>query len=216
MKAAGSAGEPSARTKARWSKPRSPSFAADAERGPRLVTTAPVLVLPGYGDSGPEHWQSLWEAKDPACRRVVQRDWMRPRLEDWLDTLARHVAECEAPPVLVAHSLACSLVAHWAKRSEGGVKGALLVAPADVDSPAHTPDEVRGFSPVPLVRFPFPSIVVASRDDPFSSLARAELFAQSWGGRFVVLEGAGHINAEAGFGEWPQGRMLLRELTDAS
>jgi predicted alpha/beta hydrolase family esterase len=180
------------------------------------VTTTPVLLLPGYGDSGPEHWQSLWEAEDPACRRVVQRDWMLPRLEDWLDTLDRHVAECEAPPVLVAHSLACSLVAHWAKRSEGRVKGALLVAPADVDSPAHTPDEVRGFSPIPLARFAFPSIVVASADDPFSPLARAELFARSWGGRLVVLERAGHINADAGFGEWPQGRMLLGELTGAS
>jgi len=101
-------------------------------------------------------------------------------------------------------------------RSEGGVKGALLVAPADVDSPAHTPDEVRDFSPVPLVRFPFPSIVVASSDDPFSPLARAALFARSWGSRFVVLERAGHINADAGFGVWPQGRMLLRELTGAS
>ena len=180
------------------------------------MTTTPVLVLPGYGDSGPEHWQSLWEAEDPACRRVVQRDWMLPRLEDWLDTLARHVTECEAPPVLVAHSLACSLVAHWVTRAEGGVKGALLVAPADVDSPAHTPDEVRGFSPVPLVRFPFPSIVVASSDDPFSPLARAELFARSWGSRFVVLERAGHINADSGFGVWPQGRMFLRDLTGAS
>src|SRR6266700_7471241 len=147
MKGAASADAPSVRTRARWSKPRSPSFAAVAERGPRLVTTTPVLVLPGYGDSGPEHWQSLWQAEDPACRRVVQRDWMLPRLEDWLDTLARHVAECEGPPVLVAHSLACSLVAHWVTRSEGGVKGALLVAPADVDSPAHTPEEVRDFSP---------------------------------------------------------------------
>src|SRR5436853_313879 len=83
MKGAASADAPSVRTRARWSKPRSPSFAAVAERGPRLVTTTPVLVLPGYGDSGPEHWQSLWEAEDPACRRVVQRDWMLPRLEDW-------------------------------------------------------------------------------------------------------------------------------------
>ncbi|PYM48393.1 MAG: hypothetical protein DME16_11120, partial [Candidatus Rokuibacteriota bacterium] len=78
MKGAASADAPSVRTRARWSKPRSPSFAAVAERGPRLVTTTPVLVLPGYGDSGPEHWQSLWEAEDPACRRVVQRDWMLP------------------------------------------------------------------------------------------------------------------------------------------
>jgi len=93
-----------------------------------------------------------------------------------------------------------------------------LTEPANelVATPAHTPDEVRGFSPIPLVRFPFPSIVVASRDDPFSTLARAELFARSWGSRFVVLERAGHINADAGFGKWPQGRMLLRELTDAS
>src|SRR5216683_239736 len=159
MKAAGSGVEPSARTRARWSKPRSPSFAAGAEPGPRFVTTTPVLVLPGYGDSGPEHWQ---------------------------------------------------------KRSESRVKGALLVAPADVDSPAHTPDAVRGFSPIPLARFAFPSIVVASSDDPFSPLARAELFARSWGSCFVVLERAGHINADAGFGEWPQGRMLLRELTGAS
>src|SRR6266700_2102989 len=104
MKGAASADAPSVRTRARWSKPRSPSFAAVAERGPRLVTTTPVLVLPGYGDSGPEHWQSLWQAEDPACRRGVQRDWMLPRLEEWLGTLASHVAECEGPPVLGAHS----------------------------------------------------------------------------------------------------------------
>ena len=179
------------------------------------MTTTPVLVLPGYGNSGPEHWQSLWEAEDPACRRVVQRDWMLPRLEDWLDTLARHVAECEAPPVLVAHSLACSLVAHWATRAEGGVKGALLVAPADVDSPAHTPDEVRGFSPVPLVRFSFPSIVVASSDDPYVSVERAQTFARAWGSRFVVIEAAGHINTDSGHGDWPEGRQLLDELRRA-
>lgn len=90
------------------------------------------------------------------------------------------------------------------------------MAPADVDSPAHTPDEVRGFSPMPLARFPFPSIVVASTDDPFSALSRGQLFARSWGSRLVVLKGAGHLNADAGFGEWPQGRTFLRELTGGS
>ena len=180
------------------------------------MTPPPILILPGYGDSGPEHWQSLWEAKVPACRRVIQRDWMLPRLEEWLDTLARHVGDCEGPPVLVAHSLGCSLVAHWVARSGVRARGALLVAPADVDSPAHTPDEVRGFSPMPLARFPFPSIVVASTDDPFSALSRGQLFARSWGSRLVVLTGAGHINADAGFGEWPQGRTFLRELTGGS
>jgi predicted alpha/beta hydrolase family esterase len=200
------------------------------------VSPTPVLILPGYGDSGPEHWQTHWEHADPACRRVVQDDWLLPRLDDWVAVLDRHVRECASPPVLVAHSLACALVAQWAARAEerhgragalrasrgsGGpsgaaheVKGALLVAPADVDSPAHTPDEVRGFGPMPLGRLPFPSIVVASSDDPFVTPARAAAFARAWGSRLVALDGAAHINADAGYGPWPEGRALLAELRE--
>ena len=180
------------------------------------MTRTPTLILPGYGDSGPEHWQSQWEAANPACRRVAQRDWLRPQLEEWLESLHRAIEGCSAPPVLAAHSLACSLVAHWAKRFGSGVKGALLVAPADVESPEHTPGEVRNFSPIPLVRFPFPSIVVASADDPFVEPARAALFARSWGGRLVEIGKAGHINAASGVGAWPAGRALLKELLDAA
>src|SRR5439155_14142 len=75
----------------------------------------PVLVLPGYGDSGPGHWQSRWQAADPTHRRVVQRDWLNPTLDEWRETLEHAVAGCDRPPVLVAHSLACALVAHWAR-----------------------------------------------------------------------------------------------------
>jgi predicted alpha/beta hydrolase family esterase len=178
-----------------------------------IVTPAPVLVLPGYADSGPDHWQSHWERADPACRRVVQHDWLLPRLEDWLAALDRYVAECSGPPVLAAHSLACALVAHWARRTRSTARGALLVAPADVESPLRTPEEVRNFSPIPLIRLPFPTIVVASTDDPFVSIDRAIAFATAWGSRLVTLERAGHINADAGFGPWPEGRALLAELT---
>lgn len=171
-----------------------------------------VLTLPGYADSGPDHWQSHWERADPACRRVVQADWLAPRLDDWLAVLDHHVRTCPTPPVLAAHSLACALVAHHAARAGAPVKGALLVAPADVDSPAHTPDEVRGFGPVPLVRLPFPSILVASGDDTFVAPERAAAFARAWGSRLVTLPRAGHINADAGFGPWPEGRALLAEL----
>jgi uncharacterized protein len=172
----------------------------------------PILILPGYGDSGPDHWQSHWEAADPACRRVVQQDWLEPKLGDWLGALEREAARCASPPVLVAHSLACALVAHWAGREGARAKAALLVAPADVDSPLHTPDEVRSFSPVAMARLPFPSIVVASTDDPFASLDRSRAFATAWGSRLVTLERAGHINADAGFGSWPEGRKLLDGL----
>lgn len=173
----------------------------------------PVLILPGYGDSGPAHWQSHWERADPACRRVVQDDWLLPRLADWLAALERAAAGCPAPPVLAAHSLACALVAHAAAGGRVRLAGALLVAPADVDSPLHTPDEVRSFSPIPRAPLPFPSIVVASTDDPFVTLERAGELARAWGSRLVILEGAGHINADAGFGPWPEGRRLLADLT---
>lgn len=176
------------------------------------MNATPILILPGYGDSGPEHWQSHWERADPACRRVVQDDWLMPRLDDWLAVLDGQVRACASPPVLAAHSLACALVAQWAKSSSAPVKGALLVAPADIDSPAHTPDEVRGFGPMPLARLPFPSIVVASSDDPFVTPARAAAFARAWGSRLVTLEGAVHINADAGYGPWPEGKQLLSEL----
>ena len=176
------------------------------------MSRTPILILPGYADSEPDHWQSHWEHADPACRRVVQDDWLEPRLADWLATLDRHVRACDSPPVLVAHSLACALVAHWAKTTDAVVKGALLVAPADVESPIHTPDEVRGFAPIPLVRLAFPSIVVVSTDDPFVTAARAETFARAWGSRLITLPNAAHINADAGYGPWPDGRKLLEDL----
>jgi predicted alpha/beta hydrolase family esterase len=177
------------------------------------VSPTPILILPGYGDSGPDHWQSHWERDDSACRRVVQDDWLMPQLADWLATLDRYIGECASPPVLAAHSLSCALIAQWAMRSSTPVKGALLVAPADVDSSVHTPDEVRSFSPIPLVKLPFPSIVVASTDDPFVTPARAAAFAHAWGSRLVTLPNAAHINADAGYGPWPEGRRLLADLS---
>ena len=143
----------------------------------------------------------------------MQDDWLLPKLADWVARLEEAVAACVTPPVFAAHSLACSLVAHWAMRAGARAAGALLVAPADVDSPAHTADEVRNFSPVPLIALPFRSIVVASTDDPFVTPARAAAFASAGGSRLVTFERAGHLNADAGFGPWPEGRRLLAELT---
>lgn len=182
----------------------------------RLSTPPTVLVLPGYGDSGPRHWQSRWEASDPRLRRVQQRDWFEPRLDDWLAGLDREIRACETPPVLAAHSLACALVAHWVQRTEGRTVGAaLLVAPPDVDLLANVLDAVQTFRPMPLAPLPFPSIVVASDDDLYVAPERAQEFARAWGSRFVALSGAGHINADSGFGDWPEGRALLDGLIAA-
>jgi predicted alpha/beta hydrolase family esterase len=174
-----------------------------------------ILVLPGLGDSGPGHWQSLWEAQNPACVRVQQQDWDRPELSQWLAKLDAAVRTSAAPVVLLAHSLACSLVAQYAVRfgnRDKKIRAALLVAPADVDSAQHTPPETRGFSPLPLQPLPFHTTVVASRNDPYVDFERACEFARAWGAELVDAGEAQHINAASGVGEWPAGKRCLEEL----
>jgi predicted alpha/beta hydrolase family esterase len=119
--------------------------------------------------------------------------------------------------VLVAHSLGCALVAHWARTgSTERVRAAFLVAPADVDRVREELPEVASFAPVPLARLPFASMVVASTSDPFVTPARSRAMAAAWGARLVDVGDAGHLNAEAGIGDWLTGHRLLDELLATS
>ena len=174
---------------------------------------SPVLILPGLHDSGPQHWQSLWLAGRPGFRRVEQKDWETPRRGDWVSALDAAVVEAGSRAVLVAHSAACALVAHWSASHRRQVRGALLVAPSDTEAPSFPPGPT-GFTPMPLAPLPFASTVVASTDDPYVSMERAVLFARSWASRLVVIGAAGHVNTASGLGDWPAGLELLLELAD--
>ena len=169
-----------------------------------------VLIVPGWGDSGPDHWQSLWEADNPGFRRVAQRDWLYPICADWVETLAAAIRAGDRPVVLVAHSLGCLAVAHL---HDAGlpVRGALLVAPPDVERPDY-PAVSEGFTPIPRDRLPFASILVASRTDPFIAFDRSRELASAWGSRLVDAGDRGHVNADAGLGPWALGEQLLAEL----
>ena len=181
------------------------------ETGVQSLGDQRVLLLPGLYDSGPDHWQSLWEQNHASFRRVRQNEWTSPRCADWVAALQEAISASDAPVILVAHSLGCCLVAHWALHHQGFVQGALLVAPPDVDAPTF-PTQVTGFTPTPLTRLPFPSIVVASENDPFCSLARTRYFADHWGARLTALGPLGHINDRSGLGAWPAGLKLVAEL----
>jgi predicted alpha/beta hydrolase family esterase len=175
---------------------------------------ARYLILPGLGNSGPQHWQSFWEASSTDFLRVEQRDWDNPKRADWIMAIAAAV-RANPGAVLIAHSLACSAIAHTlAEHPDLPISAALLVAPADVDSPYHTPDEVRSFAPMPMARLPFPALVVASQTDDYVSLKRARAFADAWCAQFVNIGPHGHINSASGLGDWPQGKELLSRLVD--
>ncbi|MGQ3675204.1 RBBP9/YdeN family alpha/beta hydrolase [Xanthobacter sp. TB0139] len=174
-------------------------------------TDATLLVVPGWNDSSPDHWQSRWISRLSAAERVHQADFARPERAAWVDNLLRAVEAAQKPVVLVAHSLGTTTVLHAAPQLKQGplagkVAGAFLVAPPDLDAESASP-VLAGFAPVPMQRLPFPSLVVASRTDPWCSYERATDFAAAWGAELVDAGEAGHINPEAGFGPWPEGTM---------
>lgn len=169
------------------------------------------LIIPGWRNSGPDHWQSRWEATLPRALRVQQRDWEAPQLADWVATLSAVIEASSRPPLLIAHSLGCIAVSHLPFAMRDKIAGALLVAPADVER-AGASSHLHSFAPVPLHTLPFPSVVVASSNDPYCAVARARGFAQAWGSRFELLDAAGHINTESGYGEWPEGLKILAAL----
>jgi len=171
--------------------------------------SASVLILPGLGNSGPGHWQTHWQTEH-GYHRVEQANWDQPQLRDWLANLHAAVNAASGGVVLVAHSLACSLVAHYAQAHRERVLGAFLVSPADVESRRCTPDETRCFSPIPLAPLPFPAHVVTSSDDPYVDRERAQYFAESWGAGFTDVGCCGHINASSGLGAWPAGHAQFR------
>jgi predicted alpha/beta hydrolase family esterase len=170
-----------------------------------------VLIVPGLGGSGPSHWQTRWELRY-GYTRVLQDDWDHPDRSAWSTRLDAAVQAQPSPPLVVAHSLGCALLAHFAARMPGRLAGALLVAPADVDDPARTPDETRCFAPLTLQPLGFRAVVVASRDDAFVGFARARELAAAWQARFVDAGSIGHINGDSGLGDWDFGHALLEEL----
>lgn len=176
-----------------------------------------ILIVPGWSGSGPDHWQSRWERNFKTARRVQQQDWHYPQREQWTAAIASAVSACEQPVVLVAHSLGVIAVAHAAPLlNPGKVAGAFLVAPADTENAQNWPltegfsfeKQEDRFAPLPMNPLPFPTMLVASRSDPYCSFERAETLAKGWEATLIDAGDIGHVNVASGHGPWPEG--LLR------
>jgi predicted alpha/beta hydrolase family esterase len=175
----------------------------------------PVLLVPGISNSGPEHWQSLWEARHAGVRRVHQRDWEHPACAEWLATLDDAIRRLDTAPVLVAHSLGCLLVAHWAAQSDRAVHGMLLVAVPDPQGVSF-PKEATGFSPVPMTLRARRVTVVSSADDPYSSPEFVSRCVDRWSAEHVRIGAKGHINSSSGLGDWPRGWAIVEAWCSGS
>jgi len=183
-----------------------PETSAARATGPR------ILLLPGWLNSGPTHWQSLWESQF-GDERVQQDDWTWPRRGDWMARLDELILADRRPVVLVAHSLGCQLVAAWAAHSHhtARVQAALLVAPPDTER-EDMPPQLHNWRPIVRQPLPFPAVAVVSADDPYCTPERAAAMVAAWGAIYLEAGPLGHLNHESGLGAWPEGRALLERL----
>ena len=173
----------------------------------------PILIIPGLGGSSETHWQSLWHQKYPHAQSVIQDDWNNPIAEQWIKRLDEAISQLLAPTLLVAHSLGAITAVHWAAQQHNPyIIGALLVAPADVDSKEHAPEIIRNFAPIPLKKLYFPSILITSSNDPYISVERATILAKKWGSQLINIGHKGHINTESNLGIWEEGLNYLESL----
>lgn len=164
-----------------------------------------TLIVPGLGNSGPQHWQTWLEQRLPHTGRVVQPDWGLPDLDAWSQRIAEAVDACDEPPILVAHSFGVLATAHAAARTQKKIAAAMLVAPAD--------PEVFGYADIlPRQPLPFPATLVASHSDPWMTFDAASLWAQHWGARLIDAGHVGHINVDSGHGPWLLGLAIYRGL----
>ncbi len=183
----------------------------------RLSRTPICLTLPGLDGSGADHWQSIWEQERPSMERVGLGSWSQPSRNMWIARLERAIAEARGPVVLVAHSLSCHLVAWWAALAGEGaarpVAGAMLVAPPDLDR-VSVDRRIADFAPSPRGVLPFPTVVVASRDDPWCDFSKSRAMAGNWLAAFCDAGHLGHINSASGVGRWREGEQVLDRLLD--
>ncbi len=177
-----------------------------------------VLIVPGLNNSGPRHWQTLWEREHGDCERVDLGMWDQPHRNTWVNKLNAAIHASSRPVILVAHSLGCHAVAWWnaleRPAADSKVLGALLVAPPQVEGP-EIDARIAGFAPVVRQRLPFTSILAASQNDRYITFGQAKRLARIWGSRLVDVGPLGHINADSGIGDWPYGRYLLERLAAA-
>jgi len=173
-----------------------------------------ILIIPGLGNSGEDHWQSRWE-REFNFKRINQKDWDTPVCNDWIETIDHTIKTLDSENIiLVGHSLACSTIGYWSKKYNRKIKGALLVAPSDTEADTY-PTGTTGFAPMPIQALPFRSIVVASTNDFYVRLDRATFFAHRWGSELINIGEAGHINIASGYGKWDYGLQMLKQLDEA-
>jgi predicted alpha/beta hydrolase family esterase len=171
-----------------------------------------VLLLHGWGGSDFPHWQSYLAseiAKDYGCVSFLKfSNFDFPKLDAWRDEMLKEIEEFK-PTTIVCHSLANTL---WFilcnEDALQEVEKLFLVAPPSLNTDI---EELKEFFPIKLPKklYAKKTLLITSTNDPYLTQDEAKQMQQALKVDMEVLEGAGHINADSGFGEW---RWILEKI----
>lgn len=171
------------------------------------------LLVPGYTNAGPEHWQSYIENKYSNTLRIEQDDWNSPS-ELWVEKINNTINSLDSDLILLGHSCGAVAVAQWASKYQvDKVRALILVAPADVES-ENAIKPIITQRPLPTDKILYKSLVIFSENDQHLSEKRARHLAKIWGSATHLIPGAGHIHTAAGYGEWEEGEKIIEEFTN--
>lgn len=180
-----------------------------------------ILIVPGLYGSELQHWQTWIERKLPKAQRVEQDDWDSPILPIWANAVSQEISRARSKVWIIAHSFGCLASIYAAQRQPEKVAGAMLVAPANPQrfslqglqsGEIYTSARDTIAAHLPKHALDFPTVVVASSNDPWMPLADAEHWADYWESRFINIGAAGHINVASGFGAWSEGLKIFEHF----
>jgi len=176
------------------------------------ASEADILFIPGHRNSSDDHWQTRWQAKLSSARLLHQSDWTDSSRDDWVGTIVSEIQKAEKPVVLVAHSLGIAAAIQAIPLCGNQIAGAFFVAPPDLEMQSRLARQARKFGAYPRDPLSFPSILVASNNDPHGSYEHAGDLANAWGSMLVDAGASGHIDAASGHGPWPEGTMVFAQF----
>jgi predicted alpha/beta hydrolase family esterase len=173
------------------------------------------LLLHGWQNRRPPgHWHH-WLAGELAAagHHVVYPqlpDPDQPILADWLAALRTHLTALpDGERTVVCHSLGCMLWLHAAATGQvpTPVDRVLLVAPPGPDVVAGIP-EIAEFRPPPVTGeqlgvAALHTRLVCSDNDPYCPAGAAADYGVPLNIPTTVLDGAAHLDMDAGYGSWP-------------
>lgn len=163
-----------------------------------------VLILHGWGGSDYPHWQSFLASKLIKNNYTVSFPLLpnkdNPNLKEWIDYLKVEMEHFK-PDIVVCHSLANILWFHFVNNFDiKPIEKLMLVSPV---SPSCEIEELKSFFPylVPEDLKAKQVIMASSDNDPYMDIDEVYLLKDILSISLKVLEDAGHINSDSGYGE---------------